>query len=197
MVAVLVTALLAFASTNVDDMFVLLVLYGQGRRPAMVALGQYLGFGAIVVVSLVVSAGALLLPPQWAGFLGVAPAAIGVKGLLSLRRRASEPTAPAGAKGVLAVAAVTFANGGDNVAVYGPLFARRSWTELALMLMVFAVLLAAWCATAYRLTRFPWVASAFGRWGHWIAPFVLIGLGIYLFVDAGAAAYVLDRLHRP
>lgn len=189
----LVAALLAFASTNIDDLFVLLVLFGQGRRPRTVVVGQYLGFGAIVLVSLVVSAGALALRPEWVGFLGLAPFAIGIKGLVALRGRSSEAaTDVAKAIGVLPIAAITFANGGDNIAVYAPLFARRAWTDVALVLAVFAVMVAVWCGVARRLVRLPGVSSTLNRWGHWIAPLVLLllGLGAYIFLAHDTAAFV-------
>lgn len=143
---------------------------------------------------MVVSAGALLVRPEWVGFLGLAPIAIGVKQWLALR---SAPTLKVDATGVLPISAVTLANGGDNIAVYAPLFARRSVTDIVLTLVVFAALLAVWCAAAYRLTRFPVVSSAFGRWGHRIAPLVLVGLGAYIFLDAGTVTYLIGRLQRP
>jgi cadmium resistance protein CadD (predicted permease) len=196
MLRLVLASLLAFASTNIDDLFVLLVLFAQGRRARTVVAGQYLGFAAIVLTSLVVSAGALLLRPEWVGLLGIAPFAIGVKGLVALRhRRDRDDEQPSLEIGIWPIAAVTFANGGDNIAVYAPLFARRTWLDLAAMLTVFAMMVAVWCAAAHRLVRLPAVATVLERWGHWIAPFVLCGLGIYIFVSEGAATYVLSWLH--
>ena len=195
MVTAVVAAILAFVSTNIDDVLILLVLFSQGRRPRSVVAGQYLGFGGLVLCSLLISAGALLLPREWVGILGAAPLAIGIKGLASLRSR----EAAAGERkrvgmGVLPVAAVTLANGGDNIAVYVPLFARRPWSELLAVVMVFGVLLAVMCAAGYALVRLPVVSALLDRWGHWIAPVVLVGLGVYVFVEAGTAAYVLRLL---
>src|SRR5262249_34131962 len=162
------------------------------RRPRTVVLGQYLGFGAIVLVSLIVSVGALALRPEWVGLLGLAPFAIGIKGLVALRGRRSEAATDIGeAIGVLPIAAITLCNGGDNIAVYAPLFARRAWTDIALMLAVFAIMVSVWCGVAYRLVRLPGVSSALNRWGHWIAPLVLLGLGVYIFIAHDTAAFVL------
>jgi cadmium resistance protein CadD (predicted permease) len=192
-----VAAALAFISTNVDDLFVLLVLYGQGRRLGSVLLGQYLGFSAIVGVSLAAAAGALLLRPEWVGFLGLAPVAIGTKMLVRARGGHRDPSGVASTTGgSLAVAAVTFANGGDNIAVYAPLFARRTWSGIATVLVVFAVMVAVWCVVAQRLARLPGVSSVLNRWGHRVAPPVLIALGVYIFFSEGAARYVLGMLGR-
>jgi cadmium resistance protein CadD (predicted permease) len=193
--AIVLTSLLAFASTNVDDLLVLLLLFGQGRDARAVVLGQYLGFAALVLASLVLSCGALLLRPEWVGFLGAAPLLIGAKALIRLRGRSERPSerAPT-AMGVWPIAAVTVANGGDNIAVYGALFARRSPTELAAVLAVLGAMVAVWCVTANWLRQLPGVASALARWGHWIAPVVLVSLGVYIFIAQGTATYVLDSL---
>jgi cadmium resistance protein CadD (predicted permease) len=197
MLATTLAALMAFVSTNIDDLFVLLFLCAQGRRARTVILGQYVGFSALVIVSLAVSAGALLLRREWVGFLGLAPFAIGIKGLLAMGGRDRQEPKPAEmAIGIGSIAAVTFANGGDNIAVYAPLFARRSGTELAITLGVFGLMLAVWCALAYRLVRLPGVSSALDRWGHWLAPFVLLVLGVYIFVGEGTAAHLLAGVHR-
>lgn len=195
MVAVIVAAFLAFVSTNLDDVFVLLILFGQGRRPGAVVLGQYVGFGVLVLLSLLVSAGALLLPRDWVGFLGLAPLAIGIKALGSLRSRG--PKGPEHQQigiGVLLVAAATLANGGDNIAVYVPLFAMRTWTEILAMVAVFGVMVGVSCGIGYGLVRLPVVSTLLDRSGHWIAPFVLIALGIYVFVDAGTAVWLIRLL---
>lgn len=196
-VASFVAAVLAFVSTNIDDLFLLLVLCGQKQRFRTILLAQYLGFGAIILVSAVVSAGAAFLPPEWIGFFGLAPFAIGVRGLLSLRRRRDASPHSLGTRvGLVSIATLTFANGGDNIAVYAPLFAGRAPAHVAIMVVVLVLMVAVWCWLALRLARLPLVAATLDRWGHWIAPVVLLGLGVYIFVDAGAAAYLLGRLRR-
>jgi cadmium resistance protein CadD (predicted permease) len=188
MVASFIAALLAFVSTNIDDLFLLLLLYGQERRPGAVRLGQYLGFGAILVASVVVSAGAALLRPEWLGFFGLAPFAVGVKALFPMGpRREERARRPGRAGGFLPIATVTFANGGDNIAVYAPLFVGRPPAHLAVMIFVFLLMVPLWGWLALRLSRLPVVATALDRWGHWAAPVVLMGLGVYIFVGSGAA----------
>jgi cadmium resistance protein CadD (predicted permease) len=163
-----VTAFLAFVATNIDDLFVLLVLYAFGGRPRTVVVGQYVGFAAIVLVSLVISAGALLLRPEWVGFFGLAPIVIGIKALLEVRardRKSSVPTAMA--MGVWPIAAVTFANGGDNIAVYVPLFARRAWIDVTIMLVLFGMMVLvlarpAPCTAARRVST-PWTVGLLDR----------------------------------
>ena len=70
MLATLAVSAVAFVSTNVDDIFVLLGFFADPAfRARHVVLGQYLGIGALVAVSLVCSLVALVIPPAYIGFL--------------------------------------------------------------------------------------------------------------------------------
>src|SRR5690349_434980 len=119
-----------FVATNVDDVLMLTVFFGRanGRRSAVlrVVAGQYLGFIAIVAVSVVGAMGASLLPDTVVPYLGLLPVALGVRaGWLAWQscRDGATIADRDDSVGVLHVAAVTFANGGDNIGVYVPVFA--------------------------------------------------------------------------
>jgi cadmium resistance protein CadD (predicted permease) len=83
------------------------------------------------------------------------------------------------------VAAVTFANGGDNIGIYVPLFASCDLASLGVILTVFFLLIGVWCYIAYRLTRQPAVAHVLTRYGKAIVPFVLIALGVFILIESG------------
>src|SRR5262252_6074747 len=134
-------AVVVFASTNIDDIFVLLGFFADPKlRPRQVVVGQYLGVGALYLISVVGSLVSLVLPPQYVGLLGVAPILIGVRKfyhLISSRSRGEGQVETHGATGILEVASVTVANGGDNLGVYTPLFATRSALEISVIGVVF------------------------------------------------------------
>ena len=88
----------------------------------------------------------------------------------------------------VAVAGVTVANGGDNIGLYLPLFARCNGPQLALTLVVFALMLGLWCAAAWRLLQAPAVAKTVQRLAQPIAPLVLIGLGLLILLDSHTLA---------
>jgi cadmium resistance protein CadD (predicted permease) len=114
------------------------------------------------------------------------PIALGIRGLVR-RDQEDEPAAPASGR-TLAVASVTFANGGDNIGIYVPLFARGSVLDLAVTIGVFLLLVAVWCYLAAVLARHPAVAKVLDRYGHRIVPFVLVGLGIFILLESGTFA---------
>jgi cadmium resistance protein CadD (predicted permease) len=82
------------------------------------------------------------------------------------------------------VAAVTFANGGDNIGIYVPLFASATLESLLIILGIFFLLVGVWCYAAYLLTRLEAIAEALTRYGNTLVPFVLIGLGTLILVDS-------------
>jgi cadmium resistance protein CadD (predicted permease) len=88
--------------------------------------------------------------------------------------------------GVLTVAAVTFANGGDNIAVYVPVFTTAGTGGIVVYTVVFLILLAVWCLAALFVATRPLAADALARWGNVVLPVVLIGLGLVILVENGA-----------
>ena len=80
---------------------------------------------------------------------------------------------------------MTFSNGSDNIGVYTPLFAKyNAASQVSVLATIFMAMTAVWCIAAYYLVNHPLVASKIRRIGHIILPFVLIGLGIYILIEA-------------
>jgi cadmium resistance protein CadD (predicted permease) len=192
--AVIGKAVGMFAVTNVDDLVVLTLLFGRAphRAGALgVVAGQYLGFAGILVASVAGAAGTDLLPRSVVAYLGLLPLALGSRAgwrLWSRRHEnaAQDATPPASGVGLLTVATVTFANGGDNIGVYLPLFATTSAANEASYCIVFLVMVGLWCAAGRCLaTRRP-VAEALSRWGHIVLPVVLLAIGALILVEGGA-----------
>lgn len=167
-----------FAVTNVDDIVLLALFFAQGVPVWRVVLGQYLGFAAILAVCVAASLGATLLPAAVLPWLGLLPLALGVKAAWQAWRGGddSEPVAT----GALGVAAVTFANGGDNIGVYVPVFTT---TGITTYVLVFLSLVAVWCATARYVATRPTLTKPLTRWGHILLPVVLIGIGVLILVS--------------
>jgi cadmium resistance transport/sequestration family protein len=181
-------AAIAFAATNVDDVFVLTLFFAQKNlKRRHVVAGQYLGLAGLIAISLVGYFARLFIPHSWIGLLGLAPMGIGIKKLINWKRGNDQlENKGASAASVLTVAAITFANGGDNIGIYVPLFASSDLSALLITLITFAVLIGVWCVAAYYLGNHPAVKRIVDRYGHILVPFVLIGLGIYIIVSSRA-----------
>jgi cadmium resistance protein CadD (predicted permease) len=185
-----------FAVTNVDDIVILALFFGQaaGRRDAAarVVIGQYLGFAAILAASIVGALGAGLLPDTVIPYLGLLPLLLGLRAAWRAWRERhttaddGEPDAIGNGPAVLAVAAVTFANGGDNIGVYVPVFATAGTGGLIVFAVVFLALVAIWCVLGRFFATRPVIARALSRWGHIVLPIVLIGIGALILIEGGA-----------
>ncbi|WP_425682568.1 cadmium resistance transporter [Micromonospora sp. DT31] len=181
-----------FAATNLDDVVVLTVLFVAARRtgrprPWQIVAGQYAGIGALAAVAVVAAAGLLVVPDPWPGLLGLLPIALGVRALLA---RTDDDEPPPVVGGLVGVAGVTIANGADNIAVYVPVFRALDPVAGLIWLLVFALLVAVWCAVAAALGAHPRVVALVGRAGHWLVPAIFILIGVVILLTSG----VLPRL---
>lgn len=176
--------MVSFVATNIDDIFVLTFFFAQKNlRGWNVVLGQYLGIAALVAISLVGFFARFVVPETWISLLGLVPIFIGIKKLIDLRRGNDDEHSQTRAGSVFTVSAITFANGGDNIAIYVPLFANSDGPALGLTLVTFAVMIAIWCVVGYSIGNHPAVRRVIDRIGHIIVPFVLIALGVYILLS--------------
>ena len=81
---------------------------------------------------------------------------------------------------------ITFANGGDNIGVYVPVFITVGPTAMVAYCIAFLAMVAVLVAIAkYVATRKP-IAEVLERWEHILFPIVLIGLGVVILLEGGA-----------
>ncbi|MBU8578844.1 cadmium resistance transporter [Brevibacterium luteolum] len=183
-----------FIVTNIDDIIVLSLFFarGAGQRgtTARILAGQYLGFGGILAAAVLVTLGAdAFLPPQAIPYFGLIPLLLGVwAAWQAWRGDDDDDEAKVSGKNVavLTVAAVTFANGGDNIGVYVPVFLSVGPAAVIAYCVVFLALVAVLVVLAkFVATRRP-IAEVLERWEHVLFPIVLIGLGVFILVEGGA-----------
>lgn len=177
-------AIVAFAATNLDDIFVLTFFFAQKNLQIWrVVLGQYLGIAGLIVVSLVGFFASLVIPYKWISLLGLVPIAIGLKKLIGLKCEKTDVEVRS-AESFLTVATITFANGGDNIAIYTPLFASSTGSTLAITLITFGVMIALWCLAGYAIGNHFAVIRLIDRYGHILVPFIFIALGFYILLGS-------------
>ena len=196
----IITGVTAFSATNIDDFVILLLFFAQvnatfNRRHIIIC--QYVGFSALILASLPGFFGGSLLPRNYIGLLGLIPITIGLSGLLNQQEDTSmeveaetelnrDAIASFLSPQTYSVAAITVANGGDNIGVYVPLFASRDLVTLVVILGIFLLLVGVWCYAAYKLTNQMAIASVLTRYGNTLVPFILIGLGAFIILESNA-----------
>lgn len=164
---ILGVAVVLFASTNIDNIFILLSFFSNPQyRARKVIIGQYLGIAVLVGVSILASLISLVFEPAYVGLLGLLPVALGVKKLFDLRRGGEDIDSEqkkASVGKVLSVASVTAANGGDNIGIYTPVFATSSTPAIVIIIVVFATMVAVWLAFAHWLVYHPALGAPIRR----------------------------------
>jgi cadmium resistance protein CadD (predicted permease) len=197
----------AFVSTNIDDLLILMAFFATPRfLPFQIVLGQYIGMGSLIAVSLLGLLIALVVPVNLIGLIGLFPIAIGIKELLELHKKSNdddntnkdneeekkeEPAKQSLQRSkkiayvpFLTVASVTF-SGGEEIGIYTSLFATNNEvSHIITLVSVVMVLTGFWCGLAYYFVNHSFLADRFRHIAGRLLPFVLIGFGIYVMAEA-------------
>ena len=198
----------AFVSTNIDDLLILMAFFATPKfSPFQIVLGQYIGMGSLIVVSLLGLLIALVVPRNLIGLIGLFPIAIGIKELLELHKKSNDDnnnkdneeeeeeekelakrdlqrSKKIAYVPFLTVAAVTF-SGGEEIGIYTSLFATNNEViHIITLVSVVMVLTGFWCGLANYFVNHSFLADRFRHIAVRLLPFVLIGLGIYILAEA-------------
>ena len=184
-------------------------------RAHRIAAGQVAGFVLIVAAAAAAAVLLFEFSAAVVGLLGLVPLAIGLHGLWALRGRGGRGAEPPGVavaqavpesrtapvsrrrtgrgravdravgRSFTAAALVTIAAGGDNLAVYIPLFRVGGLTNVSAIVAVFIAGEAGLTALILWGGRHPRARTIMGRVGHIAVPVVLCVLGVVVMVQAG------------
>jgi cadmium resistance protein CadD (predicted permease) len=202
LLALAIAGVTSFAATNLDDLIVLMLFFSRTNRDFRdrhIFFGQYLGFTLILLLGSLGLVFGLFISDRWIGLSGFVPLIIGIKQLFDpgeneVQEVASDLT-PAESRSrwraffsriprrTYHVAAVTVANGGDNIGVYVSLFASNPPSDVAILVGIFYLMLGIWCASARYLIAHPRLARIVTDYGQKITPWIFIALGVYILVD--------------
>lgn len=182
------TSIIAYISTNIDDIFVIMILLSQaatGTKGRLIA-GHFLGVGVITVISMLGALGLQNLPLKYTGILGLVPIWLGIRAWISRKKDSDDEDVPE-TQGIslLSMALITIGNGADNVGVYIPLFTGFSGGERLGALVIFSAMTALWVFLANTLAEFPKIKVLIGKYKPVLIPLVFILLGIYIIMDSG------------
>lgn len=190
-------------------------------RPLHIVVGEYVGFSLLIGISLSGFLLGRLVDGAWLGLLGLLPISIGVNTLLARQGREESAPSLSACSGsergrslsqdhsvpprrrpltlwralrdrrTYQVSAVTIANGGNNIAIYIPLFASSSLPRLGVILLVCYAAIGLWCFNSWFLIRQPHTAVVMTRVVARLVPFVLIALGLSILMRNGTPQALL------
>jgi cadmium resistance protein CadD (predicted permease) len=121
--------------------------------------------------------------------MGIIPIVIGIKRLVELRRGDQINKEIVQHKksylSFITVGAITVSNGGDDIGVFTPLFAKYNDAhEVTILVTILMAMTLVWCVVTYYFVNHPIVANRIERLGNILTPFVLIALGVYILGDS-------------
>ncbi|MBR2949095.1 MAG: cadmium resistance transporter [Lachnospiraceae bacterium] len=193
MIAAAVTSVLSFISTNIDDIFILMLFFAQETKPCrkrQIVYGQYLGIFSTVAVSMAGAWILKLISLERLHFLGLVPLGMGIREIVVYfkgeTQEQDEEKLPLkeNRKPLFSVMFLAIANGADNVGVYIPLLAGYQTGQLVIFCIVFAVMIRLWCRIAERIVSLEALGGFLRKYRHVIVPVVLIGLGISILTGS-------------
>ncbi len=192
MQTVLLSAIVVFISTSIDDLVLLILFHSQATtrfQRISILVGQILGIGVLVGISLVGSYLASRMLEGWViGLLGFIPIILGIRAMLS-KEESKEEATRTGRKSLLAtVTLVTIASGGDNLGIYIPWFATLDGAYLGLTMLVFLVFTLIFWALGYLLANQSHIKTLLSRFSAVLVPVVFLLLGLVILSENGTFA---------
>ncbi len=192
MQTVLLSAIVVFISTSIDDLVLLIIFHSQATTRVQrisILVGQILGIGVLVGISLVGSYLASRMLEGWViGLLGFIPIILGIRAMLS-KEESKEEATRTGRKSLLAtVTLVTIASGGDNLGIYIPWFATLDGAYLGLTMLVFLVFTLIFWSLGYLLANQSHIKTLLSRFSAVLVPVVFLLLGLVILSENGTFA---------
>ncbi|SHI64571.1 cadmium resistance transporter [Clostridium intestinale] len=215
MISTIITALVSFFSTNIDDIFILMLFFSQVNKDIKVkhiVIGQYLGIGALTAISIAGALGISIIPQEYVGLLGIVPIYLGIKEYIEYKKEIKNNVEEEVqdteeniqeqvvlnqenktlvfirkfiSPSILKVAGVTIANGGDNIGIYIPVFSSMKLYSILIPVIVFLLLTGIWCFIGFKLAEHPFVNKNIERYKHIFVPIIFIVLGVLIILEGG------------
>lgn len=189
-----------YFSTNLDNLLCLIGFFSNRTiKTTHVFAGWFVGSLLIIFVSLTIAyIGSSVISEKHIGLLGILPLLIGLKGLYNLyqthQKKKAEKQAsttqknndPKSKSHIITGAAVTLANGGDNISAYAPLFLlARNPHNILLTVIMFVFMTASFSVLGYWVVRKNNIlGKSISEYGTIALPFVLIFLGFSILYQS-------------
>ncbi|RIN55104.1 CadD family cadmium resistance transporter [Staphylococcus simulans] len=193
MIQTALTAVILYIATALDLLVILLIYFARAqtkREYRDIYIGQFLGSGVLIVISLFFAFVLHYVPEKWMlGLLGIIPLYLGIKVALfddcEGEARAKRELDKKGlSKLVGIVALVTLAScGADNIGLFVPYFVSLTLAQVIVTLIVFVIMIFLLVLSAQKLAKVPGIGETVEKYNRWIMAIIYIGLGLYILIE--------------
>ncbi len=181
-----------FISTNIENVVILVSVFCANPAHARaVRLGFGIGSLVLLLASLLVLIVSGWIPIRFLGLLGLVPIAFGVYGIVQSCKKDDRSDAVAREvpqehiKVVFSASALMIANGGDTIAVFAPLFAETEPSGIPVLILGYLVTAISLSFLSGHVCVFPVLSKPLKKYGARVAPYIMIGIGIYILLNTG------------
>ena len=186
MIYTIISAVAAFIATNIDDLFINILLYvrSSGKKEDLaITAGKFTGTALLLAISCFGAAGLQKLAADWLWLLGFIPIILGVKEAAAAIKNAEDSDISytgISSSPLTNSTLITLASGADNIGVYLPLMARFDFWQMGLTALVFFIMTGLFCTAGRYLAITHAVKDTAGRYRKRLIPAVYILLGLYI-----------------
>lgn len=184
MIYTIITSTVAFVATNIDDLFINMLLYlrSSGKQEdTAITIGKFMGTALLLAISCLGAAGLQKLASEYLWLLGFVPVAMGIKEIISNKRNGDDSdTLETASSSALGTMFITLASGGDNIGIWLPLMAGFTLWQMAVCTVVFFIMTGLFCLGGKQLAHMPAIETATDKYRHVLVPAVYIILGLYI-----------------
>ena len=175
----------SYAATNIDNLTILVswMLAGQ-ISSAGIARGYAMATVAILAISTFLGLSSNVIPIELVGYLGIFPIGLGIYSLLGqIRGRSQQAEVNTGNGAALGIAATLTANSADSIIIFSPMLADSQAIIDLYIASAFVVVAMIWFWMAKITSKRAAKLDVVVRVAGWIAPFIMIYVGIYILLD--------------
>jgi cadmium resistance protein CadD (predicted permease) len=175
--------------TNLENVVVAVAMFCRQTSNPVLAIGFFAGLSAMLVFSWLSGSAMGMLPTQYLGLLGLVPIALGIRELLRTHdgqpEKAIVENQQTAVKSTAVLALLMVANGADTIAVFAPLIAESEATDRVVITVAYLLASALLAWISVQVCTHPRLTGPIQRYGGRIAPFAMIGIGVYILLNTG------------
>ncbi len=184
MIETVITSFLSFVGTNIDDIFVLMLLFAQvcGKKSFFPMLfGRYLAMLTVLAISFLGAFGLSFISADYIKFLGFLPIFLGIKAIFEHKNEENQNETKLTSL-VWSTTLITLANSADNIGVYIPLFTGYTWSQVLITVAVFLIMTFLWHVLGMKLASLPFLKKMIEQYKIIAVPVIYILLGLYILI---------------
>lgn len=198
--ATILTIIITFIATGIDEMLVLILLFAHARNQQQIRqvyIGQQIGMTFILLLVIIAISGISTFAGKWTGLLGILPIILGIMELME--DEDDDDDSP----GILnkismfsnlsvRVAIIAIVGGAEELAIYVPYFTSLNWDEVILAIIIFIIMIPIWSAICHMVGSMKNIYQFVKRFQRIIIPVVFIGIGIKVLLESDTIEAILD-----